>query len=112
MNGSLLLCDVAFLKIGSDDQEEEDDINNRSCHIVLPFMNGLDSDDDVDHDEQLPIEVKWDSSDDSEIYLFDSENLQHHDGISTPIDCDDISEHSSQNHEADSGVSINPLHIF
>lgn len=91
-SGSLLLCDVAF---SDDHDDDEDDINNRGCHIVLPFMNGLDSDDDddLDVDGSLRAGEIWDSKDERKIQ-FDSD------------DCDDSSSSNLSSVENDDNVEI------
>jgi hypothetical protein len=102
VSGSLLLCDVEMLRKRIDDEGEEDDINHRSCRIVLPFMNGLDSEDDVDLGEgaRLRVRFDWDSSDDCEEQMFDVENLLRREGIPGPLEDEDLSSHDSVEYDA------------
>jgi hypothetical protein len=54
VSGSLLLCDVETMEssIHTDRWGTGEDFGNQSCCIVLPFMDGLDSDDDFALDDE------------------------------------------------------------
>jgi hypothetical protein len=58
VSGSLLLCDVES-SVHSAQWGTAEVLGNQSCRIVLPFMDGLDSDDEFALDEE------HDDSDDS-----------------------------------------------
>jgi hypothetical protein len=52
MDGSLLLCDVETMNNSSDELTlGGNELYHQSCRIVLPFMNGLDSEDEFELDE-------------------------------------------------------------
>jgi hypothetical protein len=54
VSGSLLLCDVETMdsSIHTDHWATGEEFGNQSCRIVLPYMDGLDSDDEFALDEE------------------------------------------------------------
>ncbi|KAL3908354.1 MAG: hypothetical protein SGARI_003099, partial [Bacillariaceae sp.] len=54
MDGSLLFCDVGTMNDSSNDEQPmgENEFYHESSRIVLPFMNGLDSDDEFDLEDE------------------------------------------------------------
>lgn len=93
---------------------------NRSCRIVLPFLNGLDSDDDNDDDHlsqgtSFPLEINCDSTDEKEEDPSDMEIILLSETFTTALELYGSTRHHPAKHdvlEVDLPSSIQCMESF